>query len=106
MCKNTLTRLDKENVDEIFATLDKINEGEFQIIKQEHLIKSMMFRSGPVAMGEVYNIEILYTCKLCENVKEESKICSFDNFAHDQICIKFKRKTKEILNDNNVKISL
>lgn len=93
MCKNNknLDSLSNENLEEVYNTINEIEKGNFQIVKQEHLIKNMVFQNGPVPIGEKYIIEVLYTCQICVNRKNDNGICSFDNQLKDQICIKFIR---------------
>ena len=92
MCKE-LDNLSKENLDEIYNTIKMIENGNMQIVKQEHLISSMQFATGPVPIGETYIVEVLYTCQMCANRKNDNGTCNFDNTNHDQICIKFVRST-------------
>jgi hypothetical protein len=93
MCKNNveLDSLSKENLQEIYNTIDEIEKGNFQIVKQEHQIKQMVFQKGNVSIGEIYNIEVIYTCRICANRKNDNGVCAFDNQLKDQICIRFER---------------
>jgi hypothetical protein len=93
MCKNNieLDNLSKENLEEIYNTINEIEKGNFRIVKQEHLISNMTFQNGPVPIGEKYIIEVLYTCQICANRKNDKGVCNFDDKFHEQICVKFQR---------------
>jgi hypothetical protein len=93
MCNNNkeLDSLSKENLEEIYNTIGEIKKGNFFIVKQEHQIKAMIFEKGDVPIGEIYSIEVIYTCQICANRKNDIGICSFNNQLAEQICIRFKR---------------
>jgi hypothetical protein len=93
ICQNNveLDSLSKENLQEIYNTIEEIEKGNMAIVKQEHQIKQMVFQKGNVPIGEIYNIEVIYTCKICKNRKNDIGICDFDNQFKDQICIRFER---------------
>lgn len=93
MCniKTELDDLTKENLEEVQNTISDIKKGNMQIVGQTHNIKNMQFQHGLVPIGEQYVIEILYTCKICENRLNDIGICKLDEKYHEQICINFKR---------------
>jgi len=94
MCKNNieLDSLTKENLGEVYNTLEEIEKGNMLIVGQEHLIKNFKTEDGLVPMGEIYNIEIIYTCKMCKNRLNDIGICKDDQKYHETICLKFRRE--------------
>lgn len=92
MCDAELTELDIENIEEIEATLKRVRSGDLKIVKHEHLIQRMQIGEKQIPTNEFYNMEFLYTCRMCKEGIKRNGVCGLDNLEHTQICPMFDMK--------------